>query len=313
MGPSDALTTILQKRPALMGRFQVMDVIGEGAGSVVYRVLDRERGNQIVALKVLTDTEAFDEHTLARFYEELKVLQRLRHPNLIEAYDLIEHGSQVAYTMEFVSGCDLAQILKDKRLTPAEIDALFSQILDGLAELHGHGIIHRDLKLENILLREDGSVKISDLGLMKKQNSKGLTQAGVLLGTAPYMPPEYIRHGKLDERGDLYAVGVMLHELLSGERRMANVQGTQAIQHLLETKFQLPMEEIKWAPKKYISILEKALAVDPKARFQSAAEMRAYIRGTVQPTDKRKKILAPLVWCILSAIVIGILCLTLFW
>ncbi|MCB0320770.1 MAG: serine/threonine protein kinase, partial [Bdellovibrionales bacterium] len=272
---SDTATYVME-RPALASRFRVLDTLGEGAGSRVYLVEDTHRNGQHVALKVLEDHQAFDEHTRERFTREMEVCRQIRHPNLVEAYDLIPLENTVAFTMEFVRGKDLAHYfyLPD-RLPAREIDRMFIAILLALEELHLHGIVHRDLKLENVLVRDDGAIKLSDLGLMKKLDSEGLTRPGILLGTVHYMPPEYIKHGKYDARSDLYSVAIMLMEMLTGRRRLEGFEGREVIAELVRTKFEISGALLQTLPKKYRVILEKGSARDPSKRYQSASEMRA--------------------------------------
>ncbi|MBN8548176.1 MAG: serine/threonine protein kinase [Deltaproteobacteria bacterium] len=267
-------TRILKSKPALADRFEVVEVVGEGASGAVYRVKDRMQGGREVALKILLNNAAFDENTLQRFVAELRILQKIQHPNIVEAYDLIELGETIAFTMEYVPGSDLGELFRSRRIQHDEIDPIFRQILSALHELHRHGIVHRDIKLENILITADGHVKLSDLGLMKCGELDGMTKTGVLLGTAQYMPPEYVRGSMYDQRGDLYAVGLMLYELLTCKRRLSDKNGNEALEYLIKTRFQIPRITLTGLPRRYLDIIDRALDPDPEMRFQSAVEMR---------------------------------------
>lgn len=267
------ITTIIDDTPLLAERFRVIRPLGEGSAGVVYHVADLKRNSQEVALKILTNKDAFDEHTLRRFEEEIKVMQRLRHPNLIQAYDLITLEDTIAFSMELVKGLDLGKLYSKLKLEPQEIDRIFKQLLLALHELHSNGIVHRDIKLENVLICDDGTVKLSDLGLMKKSDLKDLTRTGVLLGTAQYMPPEYITESKFDNRGDLYACGIMLYEMLSGKRRLAELKGMEAIEYLIRNRFELPKLPLHGAAQKYMRIIERATQKNVKKRYQTALEM----------------------------------------
>ncbi len=268
-------TEILERKPALADRFEVIQNLGSGAAGSVYLVKDRKLGGQKVALKVLTNTSAFDEHTLTRFREEIRALFEVRHPNIIQAYELIESDDVIAFTMEYVPGCDLGTLFQERSIELQEIDHIFKQLLSALAELHKIGIVHRDLKLENILIRNDGLVKLSDLGLMKRMDGAALTKTGILLGTAQYLPPEYIKGSSdYDQRGDIYAVGVMLFELLTGKRRLADKPGMQAIEELIRTKFEVPKMALGGLPRKYVQIVYKAMEPIVSKRFQSVTEMQ---------------------------------------
>ncbi len=270
-----ANTAILRSKPALADRFEVIEVLGEGASGAVYRVSDRQQGGREVALKILLNNSAFDENTLSRFIAELRILQKVQHPNLVEAYDLIELGETIAFTMEYVPGSDLGHVFRNRKLSNDELDSIFYQVLSALDELHKHGIVHRDIKLENVLVTKDGRVKLSDLGLMKCGDFDNMTRTGILLGTAQYMPPEYVRGSMYDHRGDIYAVGLMLYELLTSKRRLSDKNGNEALEYLIKTKFQIPRITLTGLPRRYLDIIDRALDPDPNNRFQSAAEMRS--------------------------------------
>ncbi len=283
---SEELTaSMIQKRPELMRRFEVIKILGDGAAGVVYLAKDKDRGGQQIALKVLANDRAFDEHTIERFREELRVAQAIRHPNLVEAYELIALDGTIAFSMEFVPGADLSSLFKRKIFTEKQIDQIFLQLLSALDVLHAHGVLHRDIKLENILLREDGTIKLSDLGLMK-QYQKELTATGVILGTAHYLPPEYVRQGRYDVRSEVYVLGTLLFEMVTGRRWLSELNGAQAIEHLIRTKFAFPLESLIDVTPKHRRILERALAYNPSDRFQGALEMRDAFEGKID-TSKR--------------------------
>jgi len=258
----------------LPDRFILVKILGDGAAGVVYHVKDKLRGGQDVALKILTDTKAFDEHTTDRFREELKICQRIRHPNLIEAYELLRINGRLAFSMEYVQGSDLARLFSKKKFSPHQIDIIFDQVLSGLEELHSNGILHRDIKLENVLLRKDGTIKLSDLGLMK-QYQKELTAKGVILGTAHYLPPEYVKEGRYDVRSEIYALGTMLYEMLTCQRWLPDMSGAKALEHMIKTKFRFPIESLIDVSAKYRHILDRSLAYKFSDRFQNVSEMKA--------------------------------------
>ena len=258
----------------LARRFEILSVLGQGGGSIVYHALDRSRDNLPVAIKLLIHEQAFDEHVIERFREEVRICSTLNHPNLVKAYDLIELQGTVAFTMEYVQGRDLGAILKRGKPSPEKIELIMDQLLGALAELHNHGIVHRDIKLENLLLRDDGVLKLTDLGLMKSPSLAGLTKTGILLGTAQYMPPEYVKQSMYDHRGDIYAAGCVLYELLTGHRRLNDKPGPEALEYLIKTKFQVSKATLNGFPKRFIPIIQQSMEVDPLVRFQSAQSMR---------------------------------------
>ena len=278
---SSLFDSLLGQTP-LAVRFAWLSTVGQGRAGAVFKVRDRERNGEIVALKILADRGAFDENTVVRFMQEIKACREIRHPNLVRAHDLVRAGQVLGYTMEFVEGIDLLELIKRRRLSYREIDRIFVQILNGVESLHQHHIVHRDLKLENVLIRGDGCVKVSDLGLLKNLNSPRLTSGNMLLGTPQYMPPEYVRGGQYDQRGDLYAVGLMLYEVLGHRRRFNDLNGAQVMDRLIKSNFAVEPLVVLGLPDKYHRLLARAFKVKPAWRFQSAREMRrALISGRV--------------------------------
>lgn len=269
-------------------RFDIVKILGKGTAGTVYHVIDRARNNKECALKVLSDKFALDEATLQRFHDELKICSRLNHANIVQAFELVEFTDRVGYTMELIRGCDLGALLHGGKLSFSEIDSLMYQLLDAISALHEIKIMHRDIKLENIILREDGVLKLSDLGLIKKMEAKRVTQPGVLLGTPQYMPPEYIKSAWFDERSDIYACGMVLYELLSGKRRLGDKQGISAIQYLISINFTVPRLKLPADYSRYNEILDIALALSPSSRFQSAREMQGVFKPGMPDTRKIK-------------------------
>ncbi len=275
--------TEISRVPAITERFDVLRVLGRGAAGAVYLVRDKRSGDEL-ALKVLKNPTAFDERTVDRFLQELTVCRSINHPNLVRAFELIQGSGVIGFTMEYVPGMNLLEVLAGDRMTPERIDSLFVQILGGLEALHGHEIVHRDVKLENILVSDNGTAKLSDLGLVKRLDGEQLTKTGILLGTAAYLPPEYITRSAYDARGDLFALGVVLFEVLQRRRFMDRVPQGRIIEERLRAQFRMPPATLDGAYAKYRPILERATASSPRHRFQSAAEMRAAFLGEVQPT-----------------------------
>lgn len=275
-------STIIEKKRLMFGRYQLLSVLGEGAVGSVYRVYDQET-NMELALKVLTNDIPFDNHTLARFKDEYWILKRISHPNLIKAYDLIEQDSQIAYTMEFVDGADLCTLLNSGDINTDLALRIGSDVLSALDTLHGFGLLHRDLKLENVIIDKKGVVKLCDLGLVKSVFKKSMTRTGVLLGTAQYMAPEYIKESEYDARSDVYALGVMLFELLAGKRRLNNLQGNDVVRHLIKTNFLLPFSELQDIDPRIISIVKKATCSDADGRYASAGAFLKDLRSWGDP------------------------------
>lgn len=274
MGEAERVRSLVLSSPILKHRFEIVKTLGTGAAGVVFHVRDRSEGNKDLALKVLANDSAFDDNTLKRFFRELQILRDIRHPNLIEAYDFIAMDELSAFTMEYIRGSDLGKLTRSTKLTTEQIDHIFQSVLSALHQLHQNGIAHRDLKLENVLISEKGVVKLTDLGIVKQLSSRGSTQTGLLLGTTPYLPPEYVKYNQYHLRGDIYAVGLMLYECLTGQRWMQRKHTTEAIQTIADSQFEFPKLALAGLPWKYRAILQQALAVDPIERYPSAEAMR---------------------------------------
>ena len=325
---------LIENTPIFAKRFEVISILGQGAASAVFHVRDAWRGGADCALKVLANREAFDEHTLERFHRELEILRALHHPNIVQAYDYLESNNVAAFTLEYVRGCDLGRLVRERQLAMDEIKFIFCKILTGLSALHQRQIVHRDLKLENVLvgceimapamacgveigdevlrlqvkphgeestewaskgagqgfagpISESTIVKVSDLGIVKEYRHFDRSNPALLLGTVPYLPPEYVRYGRLDERGDLYAVGLMLYECLVGRRWLSRKFGSDAIDNMYKRNFEFPAIALEGLPRKYQVILRRALQPDPSRRYASAEEMLQGLRsdtGQEQPS-----------------------------
>ena len=303
------MSEIITHRTPDEGRFKIISVLGTGAGGTVYRAEDRKMSGKEVALKVLSNIFAFEENTLERFKEEINICCNILHKNIVHAYEPVNHEGYLGYTMELIQGSDLGKMFSSGQkpnFSFPEIDKIMTQLLEALSELHRLKIMHRDLKLENIILREDGLVKLSDLGLVKRLEAKGLTKPGKLLGTPQYMPPEYIESAKFDERSDIYACGIVLYELLSGERRLSDKKGIDAINYLVQTNYKIPKLNLPPEQNKYYFILAKALDVNPQNRFQSAEEMKhsftTYANPKLRPKSLQRKLLSNKALTILLAV-----------
>lgn len=281
---------MITAQPLLAKRFELVKVLGSGGAAAVFHVKDTERGGEEVALKVLTNSGAFDALTLSRFEAEVALLQEIHHPHIVRAIDFISLGHTVAYTMELVRGKELSRYLKPGSLKYETIDTIFRQLLSALHELHSRGVFHRDLKLENLLYSEESGLKLADFGLMKIKRTSHDTQAGILLGTAQYLPPEYIRSNRYDARSDLYCVGLLLFEMLSGTRWLAKLSGNDSINYLVERNFVVPYELPLSVPRKYHRIIEKALKPDVKKRYQTAYEMlTAFVDEDAGPRRRKHR------------------------
>ena len=264
-----------------LGHYDVTALIGEGGMGQVYRATDTQLGRD-VALKILPDAFAADPDRLARFQREAQVLASLNHPNIAQIHGIEKSEDTQALVLELVEGPTLADRIAKGPIPLDEALPIAKQIAEALEAAHEAGVIHRDLKPANIKVREDGTVKVLDFGLAKQMapeplsdaptETASMTQVGAILGTLPYMAPEQLRGSRADARSDVWAIGLILHEMLAGARAFngrTSAELSSAILH--EPPTPLP----RTAPTKSRAVMERCLAKEPGQRYQRAGEVRA--------------------------------------
>lgn len=270
----------------LDGRYHVLGRVGRGGMGVVYRAED-ERLERVVALKVLRADLAHDPTARSRFVREAKSAARLTHPGIVAVLDQgVDHegGTETAYlVMELIDGRTLRDVVLDKgALTPGEALSVTADVLDALAEAHRKGVLHRDVKTANVLVADDGRVKVADFGLARAASAGGQSTTvgmGDLMGTAEYLAPEQLETGETDARSDVYGVGVMLYEMLTGAPPFTGDSPfTIAYKHVHET---VPPPSVKapGLPKALDALVLDALAKDPDERPADAGEMLEQLRA----------------------------------
>ena len=201
-----------------LGRYEVVGELGQGAMGVVYKATD-PLIDRIVAIKTITLSLAQEEREEyeARFYQEAKAAGRLSHPNIVTIFDVGRSGDIAYIAMEFLQGRELRDILNDEKLLPVDqVLDIVAQVALGLAYAHEHGIIHRDVKPSNIMVLRDGHAKITDFGIARMASASVRTQTGMVLGSPKYMSPEQVMGKLTDQRSDIFSLGVMLYEMLTG-------------------------------------------------------------------------------------------------
>jgi serine/threonine protein kinase len=251
---------------------------------LVYACRHRELAGHIVAMKVLFSEVASDEVAAARFRNEIVASYGVSHPNVVRAYEYFKDGDLIAFTMEYIGGGDLAdRISEDDALEIDEIVTMLCQIAAGVQAIHEAGIIHRDLKPENILLTGQGEIKITDFGIARTNAGPRLTEHGGVVGTIDYVSPEYLDQGQVDRRSDIYALGVIAYEMVTG---VAPFEGKSVVETMtlrLRTDPKPPHQIRLDCPIELSSIILRALAREPSERYQQADEMlsdlQAFIGG----------------------------------
>lgn len=264
----------------LGGRYEIRKVLGEGGMGAVYQADDRELG-RTVALKVIRPELARNPDILQRFKQEILLASKVTDRNIIRIYDLGDASGVKFITMEYVEGEDLrALIQRQGKLSPAEAVEIMEQVVSGLEAAHRLGIVHRDLKPGNIMLGQDGRVLVMDFGLARSLAAgDGMTRTGTMLGTMEYMSPEQAQAFEVDARSDVFTVGLILYELITG---CMPFQADSAIASLLKRTQQraIPMSGIdKNVPGVLSNIVSKCLERDPAQRYQSAGDLLADLRA----------------------------------
>jgi len=256
-----------------VGRYQLVEELGKGGMGQVYRAHDPTL-NRDVALKVLWPHLAANSDVVRRFQHEAQTGARLSHPNIAIVYEFVPDGPAIA--MEFVSGETLAAIIKREgrlRWDPEGM-ALFAQILDGIEHAHTGGVIHRDIKPANIMVTAQGRVKITDFGIAQVRRQPGLTPTGRLVCTIEYVAPERTLGEKADERSDIYSLGVVLYEMLTGRLPFNSTDDFALIRMHQEEKPTPPRQICPEIPEYVERAILKALEKKPGRRFQRIAEFR---------------------------------------
>src|SRR5437763_7340004 len=209
-------SAILEPGTVLGGRYEIIAMLGLGGMGAVYKAYDRDI-DRVIALKVIRPDLAAKPDLLQRFKQELLLARQIAHKNVVRIFDVRESGGIKFITMEFINGRDLRGLLAQHgKLPAAEALDIMHQVCLGLAAAHAEGVIHRDLKPGNIMRDQQGRVVVMDFGLARSLDGGGLTQSGAMLGTMEYMSPEQARAESLDERSDLFTIGLILYALITG-------------------------------------------------------------------------------------------------
>ena len=276
------------------GRYRLEEVLGHGGMALVYRAWDQELERR-VAIKMIADNLAREESLRRRFVREATALASLAHPNVVKVYDAGELDGRLFIVMEYVEGETLAEVLLRRgAFRPAEATQLALQICSGLAHAHAHGIVHRDIKPQNLLVEPDGSLKIADFGIAKPEGATTLTEAGGIIGTAAYLAPEQLAGEEATPASDVYSLGAVLYEMLTGRPPRDVETLTQLIRCPADEPVTAVRELVPAVPPALESVVMWCLAGVPRYRPASANEVAQALEpgsevGTIRLPPRRTR------------------------
>lgn len=267
---------MIDETPDRFGRYLIDSELGRGAMGVVYRALDPvlDRTVAVKTIALSADPEE-RERSEARFYQEAKAAGGLNHPAIITIHDVGREGGMVWMAMELLEGTELRHLLANERMGVERALDIVGQVADALGYAHERGVVHRDIKPANIMILRGGQVKIMDFGIARLWISDVKTQTGMLLGSPKYMSPEQAMGSGVDRRSDIFSLGVVLYEMLTGNPPFAGKDVTQLLYNVSTVMPPPPSTINRAVPEMVDLVIAKALAKNPADRYQSAAEMQA--------------------------------------
>jgi serine/threonine protein kinase/tetratricopeptide (TPR) repeat protein len=282
-------TEELTRGTLFASRYEIIEELGKGGMGKVYRVEDKKIKEEI-ALKLIKPEIASDRKTIERFSNELKIARKIAHRNVCRMYDLGEEKGTHFITMEYVPGQDLRGLSKQTgQLAASTALSIAKQVCEGLTEAHRLGVIHRDLKPHNIMIDKEGNARIMDFGIARSLTAKGITGAGVMIGTPEYMSPEQVESKVIDQRSDIYSLGVILYEMITGR---VPFEGETPLSIAMKHKSETPKDPRKLntqIPEDLSRVILKCMEKDKEKRYQSANELRSELENIEEgiPTSEK--------------------------
>jgi serine/threonine protein kinase, bacterial len=266
----------------LDGRYRVETRIATGGMSTVYRGTDI-RLDRPVAIKVMDSRYAGDQQFLTRFQFEARAVARLSDPGLVAVYDQGLDGQHPFLVMELVEGGTLRELLRERGpMPPHAVTAVLRPLLSGLAVAHRGGLVHRDVKPENVLISDEGDVKLADFGLVRAVAQAGITSTSVILGTAAYLSPEQVSSGNAGPRSDVYSLGILTYEMLTGTTPFDGDTALAVAYQRMDQDVPAPSDGITGVPPQFDELVLRATARDPALRYADALDMGAELAAIAE-------------------------------
>jgi serine/threonine protein kinase len=264
------------------GRYEIVKELGRGTMGVVYQAHDPQI-DRLVALKVLRSDRVVSQDFVLRFLREAKAIGRISHPNIVTVYDVGQDHGTIFIAMEYLEGRPLNEVIKGKILPVDEAVRMCVQVAEALGYAHGRGITHRDIKPSNIILTPDNRIKLTDFGIARIEDPDAAqqTQAGDILGTPVYMAPEQVMGQKADGRTDLYALGVIVYEMVVGHRPFGGGNIAAIFQSITHEAPEDPIKTGSFDNRFLADLILKSLSKDPDKRFQTGESMAAALKRSL--------------------------------
>jgi serine/threonine-protein kinase len=271
-----------------IGRYKVLSELGRGAMGVVYKAQDPAL-DRVVALKtiLLNEDSGARRDYQKRFSLEARAAGKLTHPNIVTTYDFGEDGDLAYLAMELLEGTDLRERMSDGALPVAEAVGIAIQVADGLGFAHERGVVHRDVKPANIMLLERGDVKIMDFGIARMRSADQMTSTGIVVGTPRFMSPEQVSGQPVDQRSDLFSLGVVLYEMLTGVAPFSGDDTPQIAHKITRLEPEPPSHKNPEVTSMLDFVVARALKKDPEVRYQDAYELAADLRTCLAELQAR--------------------------
>jgi len=281
----------IDRGTVLSSRYEIIELLGRGGMGNVYRVVDKKI-NEEIALKFLNLAIA-DEKMIERFKNELKLARKISHKNICRMYDLGDLDGTPYITMEYVTGEDLRSMIKmTGQLSVGRALSIAMQVCEGLAEAHRLGVVHRDLKPRNIMIDKEGNARIMDFGIARSIKVKGITRVGSIIGTPEYMSPEQVKGEKVDHRSDIYSMGIILFEMMTGQ---VPFEGDTSLSIALKHEKEIPPDPREFnaqIPKELSRVILRCLEKDKERRFQGAGELFSDLVKVDEEIPTKEKVLS---------------------